>query len=59
MTAPTCTHWDGPQARMCGATHGVRRYVNTTACPQHSPAGLAGRGKPDNPSDAKTARRAA
>lgn len=40
-----CTHWIGPEARHCGATP-ARRYVNSIACADHTPARLAGHPEP-------------
>ncbi|PWG13935.1 hypothetical protein DF268_08705 [Streptomyces sp. V2] len=42
-----CTHWIGAERRYCGATKGVRRYVNSTVCPAHTPSALAGRPEPE------------
>jgi hypothetical protein len=42
-----CTHWIGSERRHCGATDGVRRYVNSTVCPAHTPSALAGRPEPE------------
>lgn len=42
-----CTHWIGAEGRYCRAS-GARRFVNSVACPVHTPAALAG--KPEAPS---------
>jgi hypothetical protein len=36
-----CTHWIGAEGRYCGAS-GARRYVNSVACPAHTPNALKG-----------------
>jgi hypothetical protein len=41
----TCGHWIGAEGRYCGKPD-ARRYINTTACPDHTPARLAGRPEP-------------
>ncbi len=45
-TVPTCTHWIGVERRQCKAVEGVRRYVNSTVCPAHTPSALAARPEP-------------
>lgn len=40
-----CTHWIGTENRRCGATP-ARRYVNSIACADHTPARLAGHPEP-------------
>ncbi|WP_018386402.1 hypothetical protein [Wenjunlia vitaminophila] len=49
MTAldpPVCRHWIGVEGRRCGVTEGVRRFLNSVACPAHTPAALDGRPEP-------------
>lgn len=41
-----CDHWIGDEGRYCGAPN-ARRYVNSTACPLHTPNAL--RGLPEAP----------
>jgi hypothetical protein len=40
-----CTHFIGAEDRHCGATP-ARRYANWWACPDHTPAALAGQPEP-------------
>ena len=40
-----CDHWIGSESRYCGEP-GARRYVNSTVCPAHTPAALAGLPEP-------------
>lgn len=43
--ANTCGHPITSQ-QPCGATQGVRPYLNGPRCPTHTPAALAGRAEP-------------
>lgn len=46
MTAPlVCAHWIGAEGRYCGQP-GARRYVNSIACPLHTPNALRGLPEP-------------
>jgi hypothetical protein len=41
-----CDHWIGAEQRYCGATDGVRQYLNSKVCPLHTPSALAGKPEP-------------
>lgn len=41
-----CAHWIGAENRYCGASDGVRQYLNSTVCPLHTPSALAGKPEP-------------
>lgn len=42
----SCSHWIGVERRYCGASDGVRPFLQGPACPLHTPSALAGKPEP-------------